>query len=125
MSSAGSAVDYGRKLVNEGLAGARNGSEQFLKGRRIGVVLTNSAEGAVCPAALGAMLGALGGLIGQPRKSTARALFFGMAGCAIGFGAGVAWQNRKLAANAAQGAAENIGRVRQEHWMERNSIAYA
>jgi hypothetical protein len=50
---------------------------------------------------------------------------FGLLGGAIGFGAGIAWENRRLAASAASGALRNIGRVRDEHWLERHPIDYA
>src|SRR5215831_13867053 len=125
MSSAASSVDYGRRLVNSGFNGAKNGSSEFLKGKPIAAVMTNSARGAVCPAVLGTLVGVVSGALGTGKRSLSRSLIFGFAGCAVGFAAGVAWKNRQLAAHVAQGAARSIGRVRQEHWMEQNSIAYA
>jgi len=52
-------------------------------------------------------------------------LAFGLLGSAIGFGAGIAWQDRRLAASVARGALRNIGRVRDEHWLEGHPIDYA
>ena len=125
MSCAGSSVDYGRKLVNGGLDGARNGSDEFLKGKPLGSVATISVRSAICPAILGTLAGVISGALGGRKRSVNRAVLFGLAGCAVGFATGVAWKNRQLAASVAHGAAKNIGRVRNEHWMERNSIAYA
>jgi hypothetical protein len=125
MSTTSSSVDYGRKLVSGGLNGARSGSGEFLKGKPIASVVTTSARSAICPAVLGTCLGILSGVFAGEKKSAGRAVLFGLGGCALGFSAGVAWKNRQLAASVAQGAAKNIGQVRQEHWMEKNSIAYA
>jgi hypothetical protein len=125
MSCTGSSVDYGRKLVNGGLSGARNGSGEFLQGKRIATVMTASARSAICPAVVGTCIGILSSILQGPKKSTGRAMLFGVAGCAAGFAAGLAWKNRQLASSAAQGAAHNINRVRRERWMEQNSIAYA
>jgi hypothetical protein len=49
----------------------------------------------------------------------------GALGCVVGFGAGVAWDNRRLAASIASAAMRNIGRVRDEHWLDRHPIDYA
>jgi len=125
MSTAASSVDYGRKLLNGGLNGARNGSGEFLRGKPISSVVTTSARSAIGPAVLGTCLGILSGVFAGEKKSAGRAALFGLAGCALGFATGVAWKNRQFAASVAQGAAKNIGQLRQEHWMEKNSIAYA
>jgi hypothetical protein len=42
-----------------------------------------------------------------------------------GLVAGVIWQERNLAVSVARGAMLKIGQARDEHWMERNSVAYA
>ena len=77
------------------------------------------------PAAVGAILGLLGNFAGNHPKSTKRALAFGFLGGAIGLGIGIAWQSRELTACAANGAWRNIGRVRDEHWLETHPIDYA
>jgi hypothetical protein len=48
-----------------------------------------------------------------------------MFGAAIGFGLAVAWVNRHLEASVASGAWKNMGRARDEHWLEKNPIDYA
>jgi hypothetical protein len=50
---------------------------------------------------------------------------YGLLGGVIGFGAGVAWESRRLTASAACGALRNISKVRDEHWLERHPIDYA
>jgi hypothetical protein len=120
-----SEVEYGRKVLVSGLEGARSGREAFLQGREITPFLGESVRNALKPAAIGACIGALAGYPGNRHKSIARVLAFGLLGSAIGFGAGMVWENRRLAASVAGGALRNMGRVRDEHWLERHPIDYA
>ncbi len=67
----------------------------------------------------------LGSFSGNHPKSAKRALAFGFLGWAIGLGISIAWQSRELATCATNGALRNIGRVRDEHWLETHPIDYA
>jgi len=116
---------YGRKVLSSGLEGARSGREAFLNGRHLTPFLSESFRNALRPAALGACIGVLGTCPGNRHKSTSKVLAFGLLGSAIGFGAGIAWENRRFAASVARGAFRNIGRVRDEHWLEGHPIDYA
>jgi hypothetical protein len=118
-------IDYGRKLLDSGLEGARSGEGAFLHGKPLAPVLEESARHSLKPAALGALIGLLGSCAGNGRKSSDRTLLCGLLGGAIGFGVGVAWSNRRLAASVASSAFRSIGKVRDEHWLENNPIDYA
>ena|ERR1039458_2833993 len=118
-------AEYGEKLVNSGLKGARSGGEEFLNGESLAPFLSESVRSALRPAALGACLGVLGSCPGSGRRSLGKVLAFGLLGGAIGFGAGVAWESRRLVASAAGGALRNIGKARDEQWLIRNPINYA
>ena len=120
-----SEVEYGRKVLNSGLAGARSGREAFLNGRSLTPFLSRAVRNASRPAAAGAILGVLGSYPGDRHRSANRALAFGILGWAIGLGVGIAWQSRRLTSCVASGALKNIGRVRDEHWLERHPIDYA
>jgi|SRR6201981_1800840 len=120
-----SEVEYGRKVLNSGLAGARSGQEAFLHGKPLTPFLGRVVRNASTPAALGAVLGVLGSFQGQGPRCAKRAIGFGVLGWAIGLGIGVAWQSRGLTACAANSALRNIGRVRDEHWLESHPIDYA
>jgi len=120
-----SEVDYGRKVLNSGLAGARSGRETFLNGRPLTPFLSRAVRNASRSAAAGAILGVLGSYPRERQMSANRTLAFGILGCAIGLGVGIAWQSRRLTACVASGALKNIGRVRDEHWLERHPIDYA
>jgi|SRR4051812_31572327 hypothetical protein len=117
--------DYGRKLLDSGLEGARSGEEEFLDGQPIAPFLNESARHAVTAAALGASIGLLGGLAGIRHRSPTRAIVCGFLGAVIGFSAGAVWQGRHLGASVVNGALKSISRVRDEHWLEKNPIDYA
>ena len=67
----------------------------------------------------------LGDYLRNRHKSASSALVFGMVGGAIGFGLGVASGNRRLGTSVVSAAWKNIGRARDEHWLEKNPIDYA
>jgi len=116
-----SEADYGRKLMDSAVEGARRGEEEFLKDESLGRYLEKSALHALVPTILGAGLGWLGG----SRRSTNRGLVWAFLGGVIGFGAGVAWENGKLTASVASSAWKSINKTRDAHWFEKNPIDYA
>ena len=120
-----SSVDYGQRLVNSALEGAHEGEDEFLKDESLAPYLSESVRHAFAPAVVGALLGALGGSMGTRRRSPAKTLAFGVLGGAIGFGAGVIWENREFTASVASGAWKKISQTRDEHWLEKNPIDYA
>jgi hypothetical protein len=118
-------IDYGRKLLDSGLEAARSAEGEFLHGKPLAPFLENSARHAFRPAAIGALLGLLGSCTANGRKSSDRTLLYSLVGGAIGFGVGVAWGNRRLAARVASSAFQSMGKVRDEHWLENHPIDYA
>jgi len=120
-----SSVDYGRRLVDSAVEGARTGEDAFLKNEPLVPYLGESLRPALAPAVIGACLGVVGGYLANGRRSTTRALAGGLFGGAIGFGAGVLWENRQLTVSVASGAWKNIGRTRDQHWFDKNPIDYA
>lgn len=119
-----SSIDYGLKLLDSGLEGARSGEGEFLDGKPLAPFLEESARHALKPAAIGAFIGVLGSRA-SGHKSTSRAFVFGLLGGVLGFGAAVAWENRRLVARVASSAFRSMGKVRDEHWLEHNPIDYA
>ena len=119
-------VDYGKRLLDSGIEGARSGGEAFLKGKPLTPYLGESARGALKLAAVGAFVGLLAGYpIHRRRKPVNGALVFGLLGGLIGLGTGLAWESRELSASMAGSALKSIGRVRDEQWLNRNPIDYA
>jgi hypothetical protein len=118
-------ADYGRELLHSGIEGARSGGEAFLNGESLTPFLSDSVRSALKPAVVGACLGVLGSYPGYREKSISRALVYGLLGGAIGFGAGVAWESRRLSASVAGGALRNISKVRDAHWLTKHPIDYA
>jgi len=119
-----SEIDYGRKLIDSAVEGARRGEGEFLKEESVRRYLAKSAQHAITPTIVGACLG-LFGAYWENRQPRSRALLYGLAGAAIGFGAAVVWENRKLTASVASGARKGINKTRDTHWFEKNPINYA
>jgi len=121
-----SEVRHGRRLVSSGLEGVHSGREAFLNGRHLTPFLSESIRSnALKPAALEAGIGMLVACSGSRHKSIGRMSAFGLLGGAIGFGAGVVREDRRLAASVVRGSLRTIGRARDEYWMKRHSIAHA
>ena len=118
-------VDYGRRLAGSGIEGVRSGQEEFFDGKPVTPFLEEVAKGAIVPAAIGA---ALGVMISYPlcRQKSKTAIFaYGLLGCAIGLGAGLAWESRELGASVAGNAMKKMGKVRDEQWLSKHPIDYA
>lgn len=117
-------VAYGQKLMDSAVEGAREGENEFLKDESLGPYLERSVLRAIAPTIIGACVGLMGGYL-VDRRSRNRTLIYGLLGGAIGFGAGIAWENRNLTASVASGAWKRINKTRDEHWFEKNPIDYA
>ena len=120
-----SEFEYGRRILNSAVDGARGGREAFLNGRCLTPFFREGIRSALKPAVVGACIGVLGSYPGDRHRSISRALAFGFAGWAIGLGAGVAWETRGLTERVTSTALRNIGRMRDERWLEKNPIDYA
>ena len=118
-------LEYGRKVLNSGLEGARSGREAFLHGRSLTPFLSESVHKTWKPAAVGACIGVLGSIPGNRHKSISKVLAYGFAGGAVGFVVGMAWKSRQLTESITSGALRNIGKVRDAHWLESHPIDYA
>jgi hypothetical protein len=119
-----SSVVYGRKLMGSGLEGVRVGKETFLDGEPFEPFLSESVRRALKPAAIGACLCLLGNR-SRRHQSAGRTFAAAFLGGAIGFGAGLVWESRCLTQSIASEALKNIGKVRDEHWLEKHPIDYA
>jgi hypothetical protein len=118
-------IDYGKKLLDSGLEGARSGEGEFLHGEPLAPYLEESARHALEPATIGVFLGVLSSCAGNGRRSTTRTLIYGLLGGAIGFGLGLTWSSRRLTASVAANAFRSVNKVRDEHWLENHPIDYA
>src|SRR6478672_249089 len=67
-----SEVEYGRKVLTSGLAGARSGRKAFLNGKPLTPFLERIVRDASAPAAVGAFVGLLGSLPGGDHKFAKR-----------------------------------------------------
>jgi hypothetical protein len=118
-------LEYAWKLVNSGLEGALSGEEEFLQGSPLAPFLSDCAHKALLPAAVGACVAVLGSCLENGHQTATRTLGFGLLGSVLGFAAGMAWCNRRLAACVASGALKRVDILRDKHWLEKNPIDYA
>jgi hypothetical protein len=118
-------TNYGRRLFDSSVEGARSGQDAFLKGKPLTPFVSESVRSALKPAAVGVCIGLLGGSPWCRQTSSRKALTYGLLCGALGLCAGLLWESRLFAASVAGGALGNIGRVRDERWLARHPIDYA
>ena len=121
----GSYLRYGRSLANSGAAGMRSGRDAYLNGKPLSTVLTQKARASLGLAAIGACAGLLQCLVSGRDRRISKSIVLGAVGSAVGFIAGFSWKTRDLTGSMVQGAAKNMGSVRDGHWLERHPIDYA
>jgi hypothetical protein len=115
---------YGRKLINAGINGFRNGHEDLGPGS-----ISNAAVAAVpeslALAAVGAALGVLPALLVRRRPRVSTTVALGALCSAAGFCLGFSWKTRKVASSLANSALREVRKAKDEHWLELNPIDYA
>jgi hypothetical protein len=114
-------VDYARKIVGSGIAGAKYGREAFSSQEPLSPFLSESASKALKLATLGACIGALGGHFARKHKPIAFAMLGGM----IAFAAAFSWTTHPLTASMGRGALKKVRSVRNERWLQKHPIDYA
>ncbi|MFB3915887.1 MAG: hypothetical protein ACE14M_04120 [Terriglobales bacterium] len=119
-------LEYGRKLVDSGIEGARSSRDTSLAAKPVSLVLSRSARHSWGPAMIGASIGILGAYLHRKQgHARAVALAYTLVGAAIGFGTGMAWGTRRLTGTVVRGAKKGIDAVRDEHWLQKHPITYA
>jgi F0F1-type ATP synthase assembly protein I len=119
-------ADYGRKLVDSAVEGAREGEKDFLREESLARYFAKSAQKALVPATvIGALIGMFGEYVASRHRSPIRTLACGFLGGAIGFGAGMIWETRQFTADVASSSWKSISKTRDERWLEKNPIDYA
>lgn len=120
-----STVRYGRKLVNAGIAGIRNGQDAARGDHSLSTVAAEAAQGSLRFALLGAGVGLLSSCLMGRRRRWLEAIALGSLGSALGFVAGFGWKTRTVTSNVMNSTAKELRRARDEHWLELNPIDYA
>lgn len=120
-----SQIRYGRELLKSGVSGLSNGRDAHLNGRPLSDVLSESARASLGLATLGVCAGLLRYCLPARRGRVAKTLAFGLLGGAFGFVAGFGWKTRELAESMTRSAAQEMGTVRDQHWLATHPIDYA
>jgi hypothetical protein len=120
-----SRIRYGRKLVRAGISGIRSGQQVVRGEQRLASLAADAARNSLALAAVGACVGLLRSYFTDRHNRVSSAVVFGTLGGALGFCAGFGWKTRKLTSGLAQSAVREVGKARDEHWLESNPIDYA
>ena len=120
-----SSVKYGRKLVNAGITGIRNGQDLARGEQSLSKIAAEAARDSLALAAIGACIGLLRSQFAEKRDRPAKALALGAIGSVLGFCVGFGWKTRKVTSSVAHSTARELRRTRDEHWLELNPIDYA
>ncbi|MEI9974907.1 MAG: hypothetical protein WDO73_24340 [Ignavibacteriota bacterium] len=123
-ASVKSELTYSRKLFEAGVNAASVVGDSVRK-EALAPEFARAARAAWVPAALGVGVGILGVCLVTKGKSGRGALVGGLLGGILGFSGGFAWGSREATSTIARQAAKNLGAVRDQHWLEKNPIAYA
>jgi len=120
-----SELEYGRRILNSGLKGARSGGEAFLKEQPTAHLFSESAKHALRFGAVGACVGAIASLPDQRNRSLCRTLTSGFVGGLLAFGVGLAWSSRHLLGSVLRGALKDVDNTLDAHWVETHPIDFA
>ena len=119
-----STIEYGRKLVDAGVAGLNAGRAEFSP-EKARAIVARSAEESIRLAIAGACLGVVPGCLLARRSRAANLLLFGVIGGVLGFVGAFSWKTRSLSSSLAQSAIKEVRKAKDECWLERNPIDYA
>jgi len=115
---------YGKDLVESGIEGANEARRTSLESAETTDMVTAAAQESWQAAAIGALAGAIFGVLADDRKPVRGVLAGGLLGAAVGFGGSFAWKTRPLTGAMAREAGRRIGAARDEHWLSENPVNY-
>ncbi len=119
-----SEISYAGNALRSGLRGATEGRDEFFAERPASPFLRQSVRSSIGSGLLGACIGMLIGYA-KERRFSGRVVASSLAGGAVGFGAMFAFQTRELTGKVFSGAAKEMQKAADEHWLEKNPIDYA
>jgi hypothetical protein len=117
-------LSYGRKLINAGISGIRNGHNDFGP-EFISDAMVAAVPDSLALAAVGATLGVLPALLVRRRPRVSTMVALGALCSAAGFCLGFSWKTRKVTSSLAHSALREVRKAKDEHWLELNPIDYA
>jgi hypothetical protein len=115
---------YGKDLVESGIEGANEARRASLESAETTDMVTAAAQESWQAAAIGALAGAIFGVLADDRKPVRGVIAGGLLGAAAGFAGSFAWKTRPLTGAMAREAGRRIGVARDEHWLSENPVNY-
>jgi len=117
----GSNFDYWKQLAgaaSDGIGSARREIDDKVFARPVPPALWALA-------AVGGVIGILGGRTAGNRKRSAKTAVGGLVGAALGFSAGLAWASAPVLRPVARTSARRINAIRDARWLAIHPIDYA
>ena len=115
---------YGKELVESGLQGAKEGRKTMQESETQQEIVSVAARESWQAATLGAVAGALFGVLTDDRKPVRGVIAGSLLGAVLGFGGSFVWKTRPLTSAMAHGAGKRIGRARDKHWLTGHPVNY-
>ncbi|MBK7422380.1 MAG: hypothetical protein IPJ48_04395 [Propionivibrio sp.] len=115
---------YGKELVESGIEGASEARKTVLAEEDKSNLVHAAVQESWQSATIGAMAGALVGVLSDEQKPTRGVIFGVLLGAAVGYASSFAWKTRPLTSAMAHGAGKRISRVRDQHWLTDHPINY-
>jgi hypothetical protein len=115
---------YGKELVESGIKGASEARKTVLAAEDKTDLVHVAVQESWQSATIGAMAGALVGVLSDEEKPTRGVIFGVLLGAAVGYASSFAWKTRPLTSAMARGAGKRISRVRDQHWLSDHPINY-
>ena len=115
---------YGKELVESGLQGAKEARKTVQESEAQHEIVTVAAQESWQAATIGAVAGALFGVLTDDSKPIRGVIAGSLLGAVVGFGGSFVWKTRPLTSAMAHGAGKRIGRARDKHWLTGHPVNY-
>lgn len=115
---------YSKELLESGIEGAKEGRKTVLETEETQDIVKAAAQESWQAATVGALAGAVFGVLTDDRKPLRGVVSGGLLGAVLGFGASFAWKTRPLTSAMAREAGSHIDVVRDKRWLSRNPVNY-
>jgi hypothetical protein len=115
---------YGKELVESGIQGAKEARTAALAEENSADLVTAAAQESWQAGTIGAMVGAICGVLADDRKPLRGVIAGALLGAVMGYCGSFAWKTRPITSAMTRGAGKRIGAVKDERWLSKHPIAY-
>lgn len=117
-------VAYSKELLESGIEGASEARKTLLASEQSAHLVEEAAQESWQSATIGALAGAVFGVLADDRKPVRGVVTGGLLGAVLGFAGSFAWKTRPLTSAMTREAGKRIGVTRDKHWLSKNPVNY-